>query len=247
MNTRFVAVGDSLTQGRGDVHPDGQPRGFADLLALSLHARPGGVAYANLARSSVRTHEVLRDQVPAAVAATPDLVSVVAGVNDVIAVRFDAARVAGAMEAMMRTLREGCPDARIVTASLPDLSDVNLLARVWQDRVQAVNEAVWSSARRHGVEVVDLSRLGGLTREELAMDRIHPSPHGHLRIARAFGESLGVDVPEPAFMAGRPPAEGLRRVYRTVVVAPRFISRRLAREALIAAQPPKRPDPSPML
>ncbi len=247
--TRFVAVGDSLTQGRGDTDQLGNPRGFADLLAQALRpARSGtpSLAYANLARASVRTREVTRHQVRATVAFEPDLLTVVAGVNDVIALRFDQRSVATDVEEMFGDLRRGLPRTTILTATLPDLGHVNTLARLWKQRVEQLNEATRRSASRHGLQLVELADGPPMTLAELSLDRVHPSAEGHLRFARAFGLLLGVTVPTPSHMAAAPSVVALRRAYRTAVVAPRFLTRRIARRMLIAGQPPKRPELLPL-
>ena len=90
---RFVALGDSLTEGKGDAYPNGELRGFADMVAHGLRATVPDVVYANLARPSVRAHEIRRDQAPQAAAMAPDLVTAVAGINDVIALAFPRRRV----------------------------------------------------------------------------------------------------------------------------------------------------------
>lgn len=244
--TRFVAIGDSLTQGSGDVYPDGRLRGFADMLAHAVRGAGTHVTYANLARPSVRTAEVLRHQAPQAVSFQPDLVTAIAGVNDVIAVSFAADRVADQLDAMFGALRAGAPAACIATATLPDLSHLSGVARVWRGRVQALNAAIRRTAAGHGVLVVDLERMTPLSREDLALDRVHPSPLGHRHVARAFAAALDLPAPDPGYLHGRRRGEQLLRVYRTAVVAPRFITKRLARRALIAGQPAKRPELSPI-
>lgn len=245
MHRRFVAIGDSLTEGKGDVYPDGRLRGFADLLAHSLRAAGEPVAYANLARPSVRVHEVLAHQIDPAVAFRPDLITAIAGVNDVIALAFPARQVAARVDALFAGLRAGAPDAVILTATLPDLGHLTAVARMWRRRVAALNEATWAAAARHGVRVVDLAALP-MRREDVALDRVHPSPVGHVRFAGAFAAAVGVPAPQPTYLAERPRAEQLLRVYRTAVVAPRFVAKRVARRALIASQPPKRPDLQPL-
>lgn len=245
-HSRFVAIGDSLTQGLGDVHPDGSLRGFADLLAMSLRELDDRAAYANLARPSVRAHEVLAHQVPQAIAFQPDLITAIAGINDVIAVSFPAGRVISQLEAMFARLRAGAPDATIVTATLPDLGHLNAVARMWRGRLATLNDGTRQAAARHGIMVVDLQHPEPMTRLELAVDRVHPSPLGHLRFARAFAAPLGLPAPAPGYLRQRPRGEPLRRLYRTAVVAPRFVTKRVARRTLIAGQPPKRPDLLPL-
>ncbi|MGI9018200.1 MAG: SGNH/GDSL hydrolase family protein [Euzebya sp.] len=237
---RFVALGDSLTTGVGDYYPDGKLRGFADLLAHSVSVNNPPAVYANLARPSVRAAEVLADQVPAAVALCPDLISVVAGINDIIAVRYPVESIARVIQQIFAELHEQCPQATIVTALLPDLGHASLVARLLKGRVAALNDATNRAANRHGVIVIDLGQPHPLSRGELALDRIHPSALGHLRFARAYAEALGLPAPNPQYVGDRPRAESLRRAYRTAVVAPRFVTRRLARKTFIVQQPAKR-------
>lgn len=81
---RFVALGDSLTEGTGDPHggyPNGL-RGWADLLATELARVDPGLEYANLALRAKRARDVLVEQVPAAVALRPTLVTLWVGGND---------------------------------------------------------------------------------------------------------------------------------------------------------------------
>lgn len=243
---RFVAIGDSLTEGKGDVYPDGRLRGFADLLAHAVRTVDDGVVYANLARPSVRAHEVLAHQVPQAVAFEPDLITAICGVNDVIAFSFPAERVCQRMDALFARLRAGAPGAVIATATLPDLGHLSAVARMWRGRVQALNAGTRQAAVRHGLVLVDLERGLPLGRPDLALDRVHPSPLGHRRFARAFATALDLPAPDPAYLREKPRAEQLLRVYRTAVIAPRFVTKRVARRTLIAAQPAKRPELQPV-
>ena len=49
---RYVALGDSFTEGIGDPGPDGRDRGWADQLAHALAADDLLLRYANLSRSA---------------------------------------------------------------------------------------------------------------------------------------------------------------------------------------------------
>ena len=81
----FVAVGDSFTEGMNDAYPDGSYRGWADLVATRLAAEAGpDFGYANLAIRGRLFPGVVAEQVPAALAMKPDLVSFAAGGNDVL-------------------------------------------------------------------------------------------------------------------------------------------------------------------
>lgn len=66
-------------------------------------------------------------------------------------------------------------------------------------RVAAVNAALDRAVRdRPGVVVVDLDRVVGLRhRSAWAVDRLHPSPHGHAVVATAVARALGSWLPAP--------------------------------------------------
>ena len=124
---RYVAIGDSSTEGLDDPLGEGHFRGWADRLAVHVAQAQGGLLYANLAVRGRRTREVLEQQLGPALAMRPDLATVFSGTNDVIRSGFDPARVAADIEAMQRALRG--VGATVLTFTLPDLSDVIPLAR----------------------------------------------------------------------------------------------------------------------
>src|SRR6185312_14099391 len=104
--SRYVAIGDSFTEGLWD-DPDGREapqRGWADLLASHLSARRRAAGeppleYANLAIRGRLLRPILVDQVPAAIDLAPDLVSLVGGGNDLLRPSADVDRMARNLEA----------------------------------------------------------------------------------------------------------------------------------------------------
>lgn len=82
--SRYVALGDSQTEGLGDGDDATGLRGFADRLAEHLaHGNPG-LSYANLAVRGRLATQVHSEQLAPALALRPDLATVVAGVNDLL-------------------------------------------------------------------------------------------------------------------------------------------------------------------
>ena len=83
---RFVALGDSFTEGIGDpepASPDGN-RGWADRVAEVLSQQVDDFAYANLAVRGKLIAQIVAGQVDAALELKPDLITFSAGGNDVI-------------------------------------------------------------------------------------------------------------------------------------------------------------------
>src|SRR5262245_54681781 len=111
--SRYVAIGDSFTEGLWDSPdgPDAPTRGWADVLAARLSARRVAageepLSYANLAIRGKLLRPILVDQVPAALELKPDLVSLVGGGNDILRPAADVDRLARNLEAAVVRLRE---------------------------------------------------------------------------------------------------------------------------------------------
>lgn len=193
---RFVALGDSQTEGLHDYGQDGLPRGWADRFAEHLSARNPELLYANLAVRGRRTAEVHREQLEVALDLAPDLATVVSGVNDVIRPRVDLGAVARELETMYAALaRTGCL-VMGCTFPLPDAG----LTRHAAPRLQALNALLRDAAARHGVLLVEMEGVAMASDLRLwDADRIHLNSAGHRRLAEAFVGAL----------AGRSAAEGM--------------------------------------
>src|SRR3954462_3150067 len=88
---RYVAIGDSFTEGVGDPDPD-RPnglRGWADRVAEVLSGQVDDFGYANLATRGRKLDGILAEQVEPALTLRPDLLTVYAGANDILRPRVD--------------------------------------------------------------------------------------------------------------------------------------------------------------
>ncbi|MEU6140550.1 SGNH/GDSL hydrolase family protein [Streptomyces sp. NPDC047081] len=208
---RYVALGDSQTEGLGDGDEVRGLRGWADRLAEQIARDNPDVLYANLAVRGRLAGQVRAEQLAPALALKPDLATVVAGVNDVLRRRFDPDEVAGHLEAMFAALT--AQGARVATLTFPDLGRIAPLARPLAPRVLALNARIREAARRHDVIVADSEPYPAVTDPRLwSADRLHANPHGHARIAAAVAHALtlpGSDdgwtrplPPDPAALSG---------------------------------------------
>jgi lysophospholipase L1-like esterase len=191
--SRYVAIGDSSTEGLEDPWPDGIGyRGWANRFADHVAAvQREPLLYANLAVRGRKTREVRDEQLSKALAMRPDLATVFSGVNDVVRRSCDVRRVAADLEFMLRALRE--QGATVLTITMPDLSAVVPLARVMRSRLLALNDLVRESCARTGAHCVDLAAHDVTTDMRLwDADRLHANSEGHRRIAAALAESIGV-------------------------------------------------------
>jgi lysophospholipase L1-like esterase len=188
---RYVALGDSTTEGLEDPYPNGEYRGWADRLAARIAEFEPGFRYANLAVRGKLARQVREDQLDIALALEPDLASVLAGLNDMLRRTADIDAVAGQIEAMVGGLRRGGAD--VIAFALPDPVPVNPLARRAAVHIFKLNRAIRDIAERHGAFLIDLEAHPVASDPRLwDLDRLHGNPEGHRRIAAAAAEAIGL-------------------------------------------------------
>ncbi|MFI8964501.1 SGNH/GDSL hydrolase family protein [Streptomyces sp. NPDC053493] len=203
--TRFVVLGDSLSEGVGD-RVGTRWRGWAALLADALHAdTDGGVMFRNLAVSGAQSLDVAERQLPEALALRPHLASVVVGVNDTLRRTFDIGLLARRLDRVCAELTAG--GAVLLTACLPDpgrmLALPAPLARPLARRQRAVNAVVHALSARHGAVHLHLDGPAWTEDRDLwSADRLHPGERGHRAVAAAFHRLLR----ERGLAHGAPPS-----------------------------------------
>ena len=203
----YVAVGASETVGVGadDPSTEGWPRVLHERALPQSRFVDVGVAGSTL-------QAALSAQLPSALAARPDVVTVWLAVNDAVA-GVPVARYERQLTGLVRALRQG-GRAVVLVGNVPDLwrlpayraclagsggrpvDGVSCRLPVVPPRAQvkatvrAFNAAIARVVRGQGARLVDLAReddLAGLT----AADGFHPSTEGHREIARVFARELG--------------------------------------------------------
>lgn len=209
--TRLVALGDSISCGEGvGLRLPMEATWLGRLVA----AVPGGELMA-LARAGAQLSDVRRDQLPAAVGARADVVTVLIGLNDVSRSGFDPVRFRNELGSVVEALL--ATPAIVLLGRLHDptlaLPLPRALRSAVRERVAAVNAAVdaWEHPR---LRRLDLSALQPLRdRRMWDVDRLHPNPAGHAVIAAAAAHVLrhaGIAV-GPVHLPPPPAAPGALR------------------------------------
>jgi lysophospholipase L1-like esterase len=171
-------------------------RGWADRLAESLAVRAAAQGasfeYANLAIRGRLLTQIVDEQVPAALALKPDLVSVIGGGNDVLRPGADVDAVVARLEDAVARLRAEGVAVLMATSYDPRLSP---LVKRTRGMAGIFAAHVWSIARRHDAYVLDLWGMRSLQdRRMWAEDRIHLTSQGHARVAAQAVDVLGLTV-----------------------------------------------------
>lgn len=198
---RYVAIGDSSTEGLNDPDGRGSYRGWADRLAGKLAAASAAagaldpVLYANLGVRGKTTREIRDEQLARALAMEPDLVTLFSGTNDVLGRRFDLDGFRADVLHMQRTLRAA--GATVLTFTLPDLGPVLPLARPLAPRLERMNAALREISAATGAVLVDFAAYPVASDPRLwSDDRLHANSAGHARMAAALAHAIGLGSSE---------------------------------------------------
>jgi len=205
----YAAIGASETYGIGasDRSLQAWPQVFTnDVLPRSA------VLY-NFGIPGATTAQALHDEVPAAVAVHPTLVTVWLNVNDLIS-GVAAAAYEAELRQLLHTLRRG-GQARVLVANTPDLAQLPaylaclpnapvggptcVIPDAFMPTPQAVaaavaayNTAISDAARQEGAMLVDLHLNGSQISQHpewISADGFHPSTQGCAVIAKQFEDA----------------------------------------------------------
>jgi len=196
-SVRFVAIGDSFTEGVGDELPDGTVRGWADLVAQGwAQSRGEAIEYANLAIRGKLVWPIVREQLERALALKPTHLSFNGGGNDMLRPRTSISHIADAFSHVLRRCDE--EGVRLILLSGANPSGQLPLSRVIQRRGDLMSAAV---VQRLG-ERDDVVRALNWPDAQLSdpsywsEDRLHMNSRGHHRVAARVLDALGERVPD---------------------------------------------------
>ena len=186
----YVALGASDAVGVGAADP------ARDSWVAVLHRQlPPDTRLVNLGIGGILLRDALVQQLPVALDAAPDLVTVWLAVNDFNA-RVPLQEYSASLDELLGQLATRT-QARILVANIPDLTLVPIYGVVGRDILQAEiarwNAAIAAAAERHGAILVDLYPLGPELAgrpEFVGLDGFHPSAEGYRRLAEVMWQAI---------------------------------------------------------
>lgn len=249
---RWVALGDSFTEGVGDPEPTAPNglRGWADRVAEVLSQQVDDFAYANLAIRGRLIGQIVDEQVEPALALKPDLITFSAGGNDVIRPGADPDAVAQRFEdAVVRLSSEG---ATVVVFTGIDTNFTPVFRGI-RGRVAIYNENIRAIADRYDCIVADQWALKEV--QDMRFfddDRLHYNALGHHEVARMVLRALNVPndlqpmQPDPLPTRTWREARAVDFVWAREYLMP-WVLRRLRHQSSGDTVTAKRPDPLPVI
>jgi len=187
----YVAIGASDTFGIGTDDPASQN------WASDLAARFGNnVHLVNLGVPGIVAHQALNVELPVAIDAHPNLVTVWLAVND-IADHVPVERYSHDLDLLLTRLQTALPHVRIAVANVPDITLLphfqSIDAQTLHAEILAYNTAIATIVQLHYVVLVDLYQQEQALEahpEYISGDGLHPNALGYTRIAEIFYQVL---------------------------------------------------------
>ncbi|MFJ6457074.1 SGNH/GDSL hydrolase family protein [Paenarthrobacter sp. NPDC091669] len=204
--TRFVALGDSFTEGVGDIdlRLPNHCRGWADRVAEELARHDETVRYANLAIRGRRLQRIAGEQIKPALAMKPTLVSFYAGGNDLLMARPNMANLIRDYEdAVQRITANGATVLLFTGYNVP----LSPLLEPLKVRTAIYNRNIRRIAAKYQALLVDYWCFEKFQDPRMwAPDRLHMSTPGHSYMAKKVLEVLGAQhsLQSPRLAAPRP-------------------------------------------
>ncbi len=188
----YVAIGASDTFGIGTDNPYNE--NWATDLAYLLGS--SHIHLINLGIPGITAHDALLLELPIALDAHPDLITLWLGVNDIVA-NVPVSSYAGDLNTLLARLRANSSHARIAIANIPDLTLLPYFASndpvALTQQIQAYNAVIASTAQRYQAILVDLTRQNYNLQahpEYISSDGLHPTDMGYLQLAKVFYAAL---------------------------------------------------------
>ncbi|MDR6640790.1 SGNH/GDSL hydrolase family protein [Paenarthrobacter nitroguajacolicus] len=189
---RFVALGDSFTEGVGDpskILPNGV-RGWADRVAEKLAKAEPGWEYANLAVRSKRLRHIIDEQLEPALSMEPTLITLYAGGNDILDFGTDMDALLNDYELLVARLSG--TGATLVLFTGFDVK-VSAVLEPFKKRNTLYNQRVRDIAAKYDAVLVDYWCFDAYKDSRMwAPDRLHMSKAGHKYLAAQVLDHLNV-------------------------------------------------------
>lgn len=198
---RYIALGDSFTEGLSDPLPgqasfellDPQNQkflGWADRLAVKMSKHSPDLLYANLAVRGRLLADVIDTQLPQALAMKPDLISIGAGINDALRPAWDPDQLATLYDQGVKKAREAGVDVLLVGFGDPVYRGAYMA--FMSNRFARLNADVCAITSRYGAKLLNFWPATVYSHDYFwSEDRLHLNSAGHEAASEGAMHALG--------------------------------------------------------
>jgi lysophospholipase L1-like esterase len=190
---RYVSMGDSLAEGLGDPVAGYSSDGFSCMVADGLRAVRADLEFTNLGERELTARQVRERQLEPALALAPDLVTVIAGGNDLLLEAFDPAISQRELDAIVTPLV--ATGATVVLATMYNIFAAKLVPAEFEaalkERFEALNDTIRAVASSHPVVFIDFAVMAVCADPGIySTDLRHGNMRGHAIGAEAVLRAL---------------------------------------------------------
>lgn len=192
----FVALGDSIVEGIGDICPGYENKGWVDLFAEKLNRSNPGLQYYNLGIGGSTVEEVINSQVKRALDKKPDLITLTIGGNDARDPGWTASSFSRQYSGLINSLM--LPDATLVTMTYPNtnISKEVLLEKFGDNertkgwllyfrRMKRINHIIRQVSSENDLFCMEFEDFQPASdKKNLSKDMVHPNSRGYWYAAR---------------------------------------------------------------
>jgi lysophospholipase L1-like esterase len=189
----YVAFGDSFIEGVGDPVDGYASLGAIDRIAIALKQSNPELRYTNLGRRGVLLSQIRGEQLEPALILKPDFVSFVAGANDILRGRFNAAR----WEQEFRSMYEALTGigAVVSTGNMTSFPVLRTFEEPFRTRILSNiaegNEILQRLAERYQVILIDAWTITSRYDDaDWSADGVHLNFRGYYRFAKEILKTI---------------------------------------------------------
>ncbi len=192
-NLIYAALGDSLTAGTG---VDNYEESYPYLVAKELSGHKGKVTLADFSFPGYRTDDLINNLLAPAIAAKPDIVTLLIGANDIHG-NYRLATFKNNYQNILEQLTTKT-HAKIYAINIPYIGSDSLLLPPWDyyfdQRTASFNQVIQELAKTYKVNYIDIAEptkaLFKKNGSHYAADNFHPSKSGYAIWVKIISEVI---------------------------------------------------------
>jgi len=187
----FVALGDSIVEGIGDIYLGYENKGWVDIVGRELIKSNPGMKYFNFGVGGSTVKEVINNQVKRALDKDPGLIILTIGGNDARDPGWTSSMFSQQYSGLIKSLM--LPDVTLVTMTYPNtnISREDLIKKFGNNertkgwllyfrRMKKINQIIRKTSSENDLFCMEFEDFGpARDQKNLSQDMVHPNSRGY--------------------------------------------------------------------